>query len=135
MAFSLWIAFSVALCMIHKGFSYPLPDKSEASSNPSAFKRVRSKRCSCNSWLDNECIYFCHLDIIWINTPNKITPLGLGSALARHRRSSDRCECVDAADKRCSSFCLNSMEDQDLDFAGRSNHISKTSDRLLFIFR
>lgn len=29
----------------------------------------RSKRCSCNSWLDKECIYFCHLDIIWVNTP------------------------------------------------------------------
>lgn len=29
----------------------------------------RTKRCSCNSWLDKECIYFCHLDIIWVNTP------------------------------------------------------------------
>lgn len=30
---------------------------------------LRTKRCSCNSWLDKECIYFCHLDIIWVNTP------------------------------------------------------------------
>ncbi|NWT60431.1 EDN2 protein, partial [Erythrocercus mccallii] len=32
----------------------------------------RSKRCSCNSWLDKECIYFCHLDIIWVNTPGAV---------------------------------------------------------------
>lgn len=31
--------------------------------------RVRTKRCACSSPLDSECHYFCHLDIIWINTP------------------------------------------------------------------
>lgn len=30
---------------------------------------LRSRRCSCSSWLDKECVYFCHLDIIWVNTP------------------------------------------------------------------
>lgn len=30
---------------------------------------IRTKRCSCNNWDDKECIYFCHLDIIWVNTP------------------------------------------------------------------
>lgn len=34
-----------------------------------AAAHLRAKRCSCNSWLDKECIYFCHLDIIWVNTP------------------------------------------------------------------
>lgn len=29
---------------------------------------LRFRRCSCNSWLDKECVYFCHLDIIWVNT-------------------------------------------------------------------
>lgn len=29
----------------------------------------RSKRCSCSSLMDKECVYFCHLDIIWVNTP------------------------------------------------------------------
>ncbi|KAG8133327.1 putative Endothelin 1 protein [Naja naja] len=29
----------------------------------------RVKRCSCYSLMDKECVYFCHLDIIWINTP------------------------------------------------------------------
>uniref|UniRef100_A0A671RW96 Endothelin-like toxin domain-containing protein n=1 Tax=Sinocyclocheilus anshuiensis TaxID=1608454 RepID=A0A671RW96_9TELE len=40
-------------------------------SDPSATHRVRSKRCSCNNQLDSECHYFCHLDIIWVNTPSK----------------------------------------------------------------
>lgn len=31
--------------------------------------RERTKRCACNSLLDSECHYFCHLDIIWVNTP------------------------------------------------------------------
>ncbi|TNN86113.1 Endothelin-2 [Liparis tanakae] len=68
--------------------------------------RVRAKRCSCNSWDDKECIYFCHLDIIWVNTPSKLLPYGLGSPLSRRRRrSAERCECRDSADKTCSGFC------------------------------
>lgn len=106
---------------------------------------VRTKRCSCNSWDDKECIYFCHLDIIWVNTPrwdcraklyirqdtltalcahlfidarfppkshlvipySKLLPYGLGSPLSRRRRrrSADRCECLNPADRTCSSFC------------------------------
>ncbi|CAL8295305.1 unnamed protein product [Merluccius merluccius] len=69
---------------------------------------VRTKRCSCNSWQDKECIYFCHLDIIWVNTPSKVLPYGLGSLLSRHRRSASRCECAEGqADAGCSSFCHN----------------------------
>lgn len=30
---------------------------------------VRTKRCSCATFMDKECVYFCHLDIIWVNTP------------------------------------------------------------------
>lgn len=30
---------------------------------------LRTKRCSCATFLDKECVYFCHLDIIWVNTP------------------------------------------------------------------
>ncbi|KAF3839951.1 hypothetical protein F7725_018668 [Dissostichus mawsoni] len=33
-------------------------------------QRVRTKRCSCSNLLDSECHYFCHLDIIWVNTPS-----------------------------------------------------------------
>ncbi|CAG07564.1 unnamed protein product, partial [Tetraodon nigroviridis] len=31
--------------------------------------KSRSKRCTCYSYKDKECVYYCHLDIIWINTP------------------------------------------------------------------
>ncbi|KAF3833609.1 hypothetical protein F7725_024813 [Dissostichus mawsoni] len=41
---------------------------------PLSEHHVRTKRCSCNSWDDKECIYFCHLDIIWVNTPSSEKP-------------------------------------------------------------
>ncbi|XP_056336141.1 endothelin-2-like [Danio aesculapii] len=141
MAFTLQTAFLViaTLCVLQQGFGYPLSKQPEASSNPPAIKRVRTKRCSCSSWLDNECIYFCHLDIIWVNTPNKITPFGLGSPLSRRRRSTSRCECANPTDRTCSSFCHTSSEDPDMEFVtqldNQSNHVDKTSDHLLLSLR
>nr|XP_056710952.1 endothelin-1 [Euleptes europaea] len=76
----------------------------------------RSKRCSCSSLEDKECVYFCHLDIIWINTPERIVPYGLGGP-SRTRRSledltvanleetRDRCQCTNIRDKKCRNFC------------------------------
>lgn len=29
----------------------------------------RTKRCTCYTYKDKECVYYCHLDIIWVNTP------------------------------------------------------------------
>lgn len=29
----------------------------------------RPRRCTCLTYKDKECVYYCHLDIIWINTP------------------------------------------------------------------
>ncbi|NWV32124.1 EDN2 protein, partial [Grantiella picta] len=65
----------------------------------------RTKRCSCNSWLDKECIYFCHLDIIWVNTPGHTAPYGLGSPPRRRKRSAGRCECSHSRDSICATFC------------------------------
>lgn len=31
--------------------------------------RGRARRCTCFTYKDKECVYYCHLDIIWINTP------------------------------------------------------------------
>ncbi|KAG8513321.1 Endothelin-3 [Galemys pyrenaicus] len=31
--------------------------------------RPRARRCTCFTYKDKECVYYCHLDIIWINTP------------------------------------------------------------------
>ncbi|NWX06933.1 EDN2 protein, partial [Caloenas nicobarica] len=66
---------------------------------------LRTKRCSCNSWLDKECIYFCHLDIIWVNTPGHTAPYGLGSPPRRRKRSLGRCECSHSRDSICATFC------------------------------
>ncbi|XP_007430494.1 endothelin-1 [Python bivittatus] len=81
----------------------------------------RAKRCSCSSLMDKECVYFCHLDIIWINTPERTVPYGLGS-LSRTRRSlkdlplgklqpsPSRCHCASLKDKKCMSFCQAGTE-------------------------
>uniref|UniRef100_A0A8C8DAM0 Endothelin-like toxin domain-containing protein n=1 Tax=Oryzias sinensis TaxID=183150 RepID=A0A8C8DAM0_9TELE len=66
---------------------------------------VRTRRCACNIEDDYECHYFCHLDVIWVNTPSKTTIYGLGGALLRQRRSTGRCTCADMGDKACSTFC------------------------------
>ncbi|XP_037640793.1 endothelin-3 [Sebastes umbrosus] len=73
-------------------------------------QRVRTKRCACSSQLDSECHYFCHLDIIWVNTPSKTTVYGLGSALSRRRRSTGRCTCANPEDQTCTSYCQHSPE-------------------------
>ncbi|XP_003223609.1 endothelin-1 [Anolis carolinensis] len=81
----------------------------------------RAKRCSCSSLMDKECVYFCHLDIIWINTPERTVPYGLGSA-SRIRRSLEdlplrslqgspnRCQCTNLKDKKCANFCKAEKE-------------------------
>uniref|UniRef100_A0A8C9U1A3 Endothelin-like toxin domain-containing protein n=1 Tax=Scleropages formosus TaxID=113540 RepID=A0A8C9U1A3_SCLFO len=73
-------------------------------------RHPRTKRCSCATFLDRECVYFCHLDIIWVNTPEKTTPYGLGSIQRKKRWlmatiPSQRCRCDDKADTRCAAFC------------------------------
>ncbi|XP_008321815.1 endothelin-2 isoform X2 [Cynoglossus semilaevis] len=71
-------------------------------------QRIRTKRCACNNMLDSECHYFCHLDIIWVNTPSKTTVYGLGSTVPRRKRSNTRCTCINPGDQSCTSFCHNS---------------------------
>ncbi|CAJ1083131.1 endothelin-1 [Xyrichtys novacula] len=76
-------------------------------------RHVRTKRCSCATFLDKECVYFCHLDIIWVNTPERVVSYGLGSAPRTKRAFADsmattskpRCKCVRANDPTCSDFC------------------------------
>ncbi|KAJ8290170.1 hypothetical protein GJAV_G00009550 [Gymnothorax javanicus] len=120
MALTLWtlLAFAVALSVcLRTGLSVPLSGLTALSSSSalhhgdSGPHRVRSKRCSCNNQQDSECHYFCHLDIMWVNTASKMTVYGLGSPLSRRRRSTGRCECTSAADRTCNSFCYNSFQD------------------------
>ncbi|XP_042280664.1 endothelin-2 [Thunnus maccoyii] len=92
---TLWVSMK-------EGFGLPAmkPQDMEAT------HRVRTKRCACSSPLDSECHYFCHLDIIWINTPSKTTVYGLG----RLRRSAGRCTCANPDDRTCTNFCYYGLE-------------------------
>ncbi|XP_053313090.1 endothelin-2-like isoform X3 [Spea bombifrons] len=82
------------------------------SSLPSKYQHTRSKRCSCNSWKDKECVYFCHLDIIWVNTGGQTVPYGLGRPPIRRKRGTPpRCQCEDVKDKRCAIFCQPESSD------------------------
>ncbi|XP_043081205.1 endothelin-3b [Puntigrus tetrazona] len=75
---------------------------------------TRTKRCTCYSFKDRECVYYCHLGIIWINTPQRTVPYGMSSYRSpqRLRRSSGtvrmalrRCTCADHSDAQCYNFC------------------------------
>ncbi|XP_041656358.1 endothelin-3b [Cheilinus undulatus] len=85
--------------------------------------KSRPKRCTCYSYKDKECVYYCHLDIIWINTPERTVPYGMSSyrgpqrirrdvtkqAPERERAKTQRCICVSTdSDPECSYFCLSS---------------------------
>ncbi|KAK5862516.1 hypothetical protein PBY51_017904 [Eleginops maclovinus] len=96
---------------IEDGFGLPLMKQLEVQADDGVpTQRVRTKRCSCSSPLDSECHYFCHLDIIWVNTPSKTTVYGLGRALSRRRRSTGRCTCAGPDDQTCRNFCHHSPE-------------------------
>ncbi|KAM7384591.1 hypothetical protein PAMA_011788 [Pampus argenteus] len=76
-------------------------------------RHVRTKRCSCATFLDNECVYFCHLDIIWVNTPERVVSYGMGNAPRTRRAVADsmatnsgpRCQCFRENDNTCRNFC------------------------------
>eukprot|EP00064_Thunnus_orientalis_P000905 superscaffoldBa00000053_g906 len=85
---------------------------------PGARRRV--KRCTCYTYKDKECVYYCHLDIIWINTPEHTVPYGMSSyqgslrmtrsaGTKRDRRGAEarRCVCALQTDSACSSFCID----------------------------
>ncbi|XP_048357204.1 endothelin-2 [Sphaerodactylus townsendi] len=93
----------LTLCvLLEEGLGRPSAESPRAAANS---KHLRTKRCSCNNWMDKECIYFCHLDIIWINTPGHSTPYGLGNLAERQKRALDRCECAHSRDSICTTFC------------------------------
>ncbi|XP_030089076.1 endothelin-3 [Serinus canaria] len=98
--------------------------------------RHRARRCTCYTYKDKECVYYCHLDIIWINTPERTVPYGLSNYRGSFRgkrstgqtqsapQSSLRCSCLDAHDKQCLQFCRR-MQDR------RRNHgsVKKTEEK------
>ncbi|XP_010593574.1 endothelin-2 [Loxodonta africana] len=103
-----WCSVALALLVaLHEGKG----QTAAATEQPAPLARawgahLRPRRCSCSSWLDKECVYFCHLDIIWVNTPGQTAPYGLGNPPRRRRRSLPRrCECTSARDPACATFC------------------------------
>ncbi|XP_061486247.1 endothelin-3 [Rhineura floridana] len=88
----------------------------------------RAKRCTCYTYKDKECVYYCHLDIIWINTPERTVPYGLANYRGsfRGKRSAEqhhkslhssnwpplRCSCADRCDKQCMRFCKRTQSSQ-----------------------
>uniref|UniRef100_A0A8C6UEK5 Endothelin-3 n=1 Tax=Neogobius melanostomus TaxID=47308 RepID=A0A8C6UEK5_9GOBI len=79
--------------------------------------KPRAKRCTCYSYMDRECVYYCHLDIIWVNTPERTVPYGMSSYQAPQRIRRDtndkspRCRCVVAdTDQQCRDFCQSRLQ-------------------------
>ncbi|KAM4871639.1 endothelin-2 [Thomomys bottae] len=102
--------YSVALALLvafHEGKSQAADNLEQPELAAQARgAHLRPRRCSCSSWLDKECVYFCHLDIIWVNTAGQTAPYGLGNPPRRRRRSLPRrCECSSAHDTACATFC------------------------------
>ncbi|XP_040043926.2 endothelin-1 [Gasterosteus aculeatus] len=104
----IWIS---ALSLMHTWIicavlSAPAAQTPAASTDAPPRRHVRNKRCSCATFLDNECVYFCHLDIIWVNTPERVVAYGLGSAPRTRRALADpRCQCLRQNDVTCTNFC------------------------------
>ncbi|XP_053190559.1 endothelin-1 [Scomber japonicus] len=104
------VMYSWMLCAV---LSAPATETSTASTVTQK-RHVRTKRCSCATFLDKECVYFCHLDIIWVNTPERVVSYGLGNAPRTRRAVSDsmatstgpRCRCLRENDSTCTNFCL-----------------------------
>ncbi|XP_075872613.1 endothelin-1 [Nelusetta ayraudi] len=104
-----FLAVSLALIQQHRASTVSIlsPTAEEEEEGPAvqlsqeAHRRVR--RCSCENQKDKECIFFCHIGIVWVNTASHLVPYGSGSL--RLRRELSRCRCTHAEDGRCLSFC------------------------------
>ncbi|XP_076719367.1 endothelin-2 isoform X2 [Callospermophilus lateralis] len=103
-----WCSIALALLVaLQEGKGQAAATQEQPALSPHAQgAHLRFRRCSCSSWLDKECVYFCHLDIIWVNTPGQTAPYGLGNPPRRRRRSLPRrCECSSTQDSACATFC------------------------------
>ncbi|XP_060765752.1 endothelin-3 isoform X2 [Neoarius graeffei] len=96
-------------------------DDHEGVTGPSCdpHPRNRVKRCTCYTYKDKECVYYCHLDVIWVNTPERLVPYGMSSyrgsqrarrSTADRRRVMQRCVCTLQNDSHCNSFCDKSSQ-------------------------
>ncbi|XP_039594627.1 endothelin-1 [Polypterus senegalus] len=100
MAFSSLFFLTVTLVLM-------MERKGHAEMNPQA--TFREKRCTCEVLEDKECVYFCHVGVVWVNTPGKVVPYGVGSYPQRLKRDATRCLCTSSDDTKCLNFCMPSV--------------------------
>ncbi|XP_028296363.1 endothelin-3 [Gouania willdenowi] len=99
----LWILVST-LMFLHQCHASSIPGMSPtAEERPPVQLHHRERRCSCENQKDKECIFYCHIGIVWVNTPSQVVPYGFGSI--RLRRELRRCLCIHSHDTECLRFC------------------------------
>ncbi|XP_078086646.1 endothelin-1 [Mustelus asterias] len=107
------LALSLTSHLTPEGISKPLAGDSETASHQGLGEvhtpHHREKRCSCSNMQDTECVYFCHVGIVWVNTPGQVVPYGLGNPLKRRKRELARCSCTRGSDGHCRTFCQSPM--------------------------
>ncbi|KAF6723218.1 Endothelin-1 [Oryzias melastigma] len=115
----LWL-LATTFTLLHQASALSPAAEEGAAVQLSHAAHRREKRCSCENQKDKECIFFCHIGIVWVNTPSRVVPYGFGPV--RLRRELRRCLCTDAQDTECWTFC-SSQRDGGAD-------IKKKSDKL-----
>ncbi|XP_028808988.1 endothelin-3-like [Denticeps clupeoides] len=83
----------------------------------------RAKRCSCENLKDKECVFYCHIGIVWVNTPSQVVPYGVGSL--RLKRGAPRCLCEQENDADCQRFCSRRNPEQKGEDASMKRHLSR----------
>ncbi|XP_041721965.1 endothelin-1-like isoform X2 [Coregonus clupeaformis] len=105
-----FLATTLVLMLEHEAYSDPTapgPGPEEGPVMQLVHRPLRrEKRCSCENLNDKECVYFCHIGIVWVNTPSQVVPYGVGSFPVRLRREVGRCFCVKRNDFECLHFCF-----------------------------
>ncbi|XP_026773828.1 endothelin-2 [Pangasianodon hypophthalmus] len=119
MDFSSVFFLSAILIMEQKGFtaSLQVPVSHTRRGLPPQLghkAQHREKRCSCENLKDRECVYFCHIGIVWVNTPSQVIPYGVGFFQMRRRRHVERCFCTNKRDTECMKFCSHRGENTTL---------------------
>ncbi|XP_074472217.1 endothelin-2 isoform X2 [Sebastes fasciatus] len=105
----------------------PTAEEGPLAQLPHAAHR-REKRCSCENQKDKECIFFCHIGIVWVNTPSHVVPYGFGPV--RLRRDLGRCLCTNTQDAKCVSFCSVRTQTE-----GENAAVTRTTDKQLKRYR
>lgn len=110
--------------LVHSGIFRTVLSAPTEETPVESVAHVRTKRCSCTTFLDTECVYFCHLDIIWVNTPERVVSYGLGNAPRTRRAIQDspktRCRCLRQGDKSCNNFCDHARSETSTDKGNQS---------------